>query len=301
MISAIRSCDQLELGGADAHPAVMPAAVPVVRETTAVAVGAAAIARDAMPARELIAARESRLAVDGLVSRVDGEGAYGGEMAVTRRALASVVSEVMGGEVGKLVVELREAAVKQAEVACDAKVATLEAAVGELLGALDAESHKLLLKWKGQVDHAKQENRALKEQQRMAHIAHVDLTNQVKAERRRAVEAEERASSLQAAAVPRIPGYMAPRGAAKGEAAARAAATAKEAAAAAVPPPQPPPPPMAVPYAMPHTMPPAPPMMAASPMVAAPAAGAHAAGVGWSGTVAPTGYWVHVPPRPTNW
>ena len=43
-----------------------------------------------------------------------------------------------------------------ARAACDARVATLERAVGELLGALDAETHRLLLKWRRESEEARQ-------------------------------------------------------------------------------------------------------------------------------------------------
>ena len=39
--------------------------------------------------------------------------------------------------------------------------------MGELLGALDAETHRLLTKWRGRLDTAERENRRLKEELRL--------------------------------------------------------------------------------------------------------------------------------------
>ena len=123
--------------------------------------------------------------------------------------LSELVRGVLGGELSSLVAQLRDAAVGQAEKACDARVAVLETAVGELLGAMDAETHRLLLKWRGQLEATLRENRVLKEQQRVHHVAQLDLKNQLHAERRKAGEAQAAAAAAQKA-VPPPPAAAAP-------------------------------------------------------------------------------------------
>ena len=60
----------------------------------------------------------------------------------TERALSLLVRGVMSGELQSLVDELRVTAVEQAEAACNSRVATLEAAVSQLLASLDSETHR---------------------------------------------------------------------------------------------------------------------------------------------------------------
>ena len=124
-----------------------------------------------------------------------------------RAALGAMVQDVLGGELSRLVGDLRVSAVASAEAACDARVSVLENAVGELLGALDAETHRLLLKWKRQAEEAHKETSTLREQQRLQHIAHVDLQTALQRERRRANEAEERARAADAANAARHRGW----------------------------------------------------------------------------------------------
>ena len=92
----------------------------------------------------------------------------------TERALSLLVRGIVGGELGSLLDELRNAAVEKAEAACSSRVAVLEAAVGELLGSMDAETHRLLLKWRAQVESTRRENAVLREQQRLAHVHALD-------------------------------------------------------------------------------------------------------------------------------
>jgi hypothetical protein len=92
----------------------------------------------------------------------------------TERALSLLVRGIVGGELGRVLDELRNAAVEKAEAACSSRVAVLEAAVGELLGSMDAETHRLLLKWRAQVESTRRENAVLRDQQRRAHVHALD-------------------------------------------------------------------------------------------------------------------------------
>ena len=92
----------------------------------------------------------------------------------TERALSLLVRGIVGGELGSVLDELRNAAVEKAEAACSSRVAVLEAAVGELLGSMDAETHRLLLKWRAQVESTRRENAVLRDQQRRAHVHALD-------------------------------------------------------------------------------------------------------------------------------
>lgn len=92
----------------------------------------------------------------------------------TERALSLLVRGIVGGELGRMLDELRNAAVEKAEAACSSRVAVLEAAVGELLGSMDAETHRLLLKWRAQVESTRRENAVLRDQQRRAHVHALD-------------------------------------------------------------------------------------------------------------------------------
>ncbi len=94
--------------------------------------------------------------------------------AATERALSQLVRGIVGGELEELLVKLRDSAIEKAEAACGARVAVLEAAVGELLGSMDAETHRLLLKWRAQVETTQRENALLREQQRIAHVRALD-------------------------------------------------------------------------------------------------------------------------------
>ncbi len=97
-----------------------------------------------------------------------------------RSALETMARDVLGGELERLVSELRDGAVEQAEEACNARVALLEKAVGELLTAMDGKTHHLLLKWRGQLEATKRESEVLKDQLRTQHVRGVDLRNHIK-------------------------------------------------------------------------------------------------------------------------
>lgn len=176
--TAVRTCPQLQL----------PSTVAADEEAAAEAVGAGPTA--AM--------------TDAHGEGAASEAATGGEAEAesAHEAVASLVREALGGEVARLVEDLRTKAVATAEAACDSRVAVLETAVGELLGMLDAESHQMLLKWRRQADDAQREVRQLREQTRRDHVTHVDLQNDLRSERRRANEAEERARAATSPAVP---------------------------------------------------------------------------------------------------
>lgn len=103
--------------------------------------------------------------------------------------LHGLIHGVLTHELEHLVLQLRDAAVSHAEKACDSRVAVLETAVGELLSAMDAETHHLLLKWRGQLEATQRENRVLKEQQRVHHIQALDLNKALQNERSKAAQA----------------------------------------------------------------------------------------------------------------
>lgn len=119
-------------------------------------------------------------AVNALVTatddvRVGPAGIEGYE--ATERAISLLVRGVLSDELKVLGEGLRATATEQAEAACNSRIAILETAVGQLVGALDAETHRLLLKWRGQLEATLRENKMLREQGRVAHIKTVDLKN----------------------------------------------------------------------------------------------------------------------------
>ena len=157
LLSAVRSCSQLELPVAATQTSCGGSAVAETSSacgasTADVQLASAAPSTEAVPAIAEFA---------GLATELSS---------LVRDSLRSTLS----AEMRHLVDELRGTAVAKAEAACDARIATLEVAVGELLGALDAETHRLLTKWRGKLESVERENARLKEQLRVHHVESVD-------------------------------------------------------------------------------------------------------------------------------
>ena len=91
--------------------------------------------------------------------------------------LTVAARSVLTEELERLVGELRNGAVEQAELACSGRVALLEKAVHELMTAMDGETHRLLLKWRGALEASRRENGLLQEQLRVAHVRAIDMGN----------------------------------------------------------------------------------------------------------------------------
>ena len=189
VLAAVRSCAQLDLPSEDAAPTEALAEEPAEAEEDDGTDGAEELKEvdgsEVVPPPRAAASLSARAGAPPV--------AMASSTLDVRDALGAMIRDVLGGELSHLVTELRSSAVSTAEAACDARVEVLERAVGELLGALDAESHRLLVKWKRQADDAQKEARTLHEQLRLQHVAHVDAQNELKKASRRAAEAEERA------------------------------------------------------------------------------------------------------------
>lgn len=160
LLNAVRSCSQLELPAGHAAGGASVESVSKPSSTS-----------------QIVAASPPPPNTDVALPAASEFAALASELTTLVR---DSVRGALGGEMRKLVDELRNTAVAKAEAACDMRIATLEVAVGELLGALDAETHRLLTKWRGRLDTAERENRRLKEELRLHHVAALDLKGQLK-------------------------------------------------------------------------------------------------------------------------
>ena len=83
----------------------------------------------------------------------------------------------MCDELRALVHDARGDAVAAAEESAHARVGVLQASVDELLGCYDGRTHRMLLRWRTQLDACQRENKQLREQARLSYVAAIDRRN----------------------------------------------------------------------------------------------------------------------------